>query len=88
MGEQYMTMAEIEKKYPNEWVLINKPTLKARSHEVVGGVVLAHSPDRGDFNRQLLELKDSPRLGDFAVRHTGEAPAEESFDALWFKHAL
>jgi hypothetical protein len=31
MAEQYMTMAEIEAKYPNEWVLIANPRKDGRT---------------------------------------------------------
>ena len=45
MAEPYMTMAEIEAKYPNEWVLVAQ--LKKRGDGfAVGGVVIAHGEDK------------------------------------------
>lgn len=53
MSNEYLTMAEIEKRYPNEWVLIDRPN-STRLHEVLGGYVVAHSPDRDEFDRMTL----------------------------------
>jgi hypothetical protein len=45
MNEPYLTIAEINAKYPNQWVLLANPTL-TRLHEVRGGHVLFHTADR------------------------------------------
>ena len=55
MGESYMTMAEIEKKYPNEWVLIDNPKT-TRYQEVLGGQVVYHGPDKLALYRKVDEL--------------------------------
>lgn len=52
MATEYLTMAEIEAKYPNEWVLIDRPTVN-RLNEVTGGFVVAHSPDRDESDLQM-----------------------------------
>ncbi|MCI0703470.1 MAG: hypothetical protein L0241_20515 [Planctomycetia bacterium] len=77
MNEQYLTIAEIEAKYPNEWVLLDKPVKKHKSLQVAGGRVLTHSADREEFDRQLLELTKSPELGDIAVFYTGKPNLDE-----------
>jgi hypothetical protein len=74
MGEQYLTRAEMEKLYPNEWVLIDKPTTRRRSQEVTGGVVVMHSPDRAEFDRRLF---DFPEIVMGAILYTGPPVLEE-----------
>ena len=45
MSEQYLTMTEIEAKYPNEWVLINNPKT-TKYQQVLGGYVIYNGPDK------------------------------------------
>jgi hypothetical protein len=88
MGEQYLTMAEIEKLYPNQWVLIDRPTTQKRNPATVtGGYVVMHTPDRAELDRRLLSLRENELL-DFAVLYTGRPPAEgdQPLDLFWFKH--
>jgi hypothetical protein len=40
-----MTVAEIERRYPDEWILL-EITRDARDHERIAGHLLAHGPDR------------------------------------------
>lgn len=67
MADEYLTMAEIEAKYPNEWVLIDNPTM-SKYHQVTGGRLVCHSPDRDEVNRAALAL---PRPVNIAVRYMG-----------------
>jgi hypothetical protein len=86
MGEKYMTMAEIEATYPNEWVLIDKPTMKRRNPaKVTGGYVVMHTPDRTEIDRRLLSPGEGELLS-FAVLYIGEPPEEDGIDLFWFKH--
>ena len=75
MTEPYMTMSEIEAKYPNQWVLIDEPKL-SRYQEVLAGTVLIHCADRTEFERRLAAWDDAEgkRL---AIWFTGKYPAEE-----------
>ena len=73
----YLTIAEIEAKYPNEWVLLAEPAKRLNSLQVTGGCVLTHSADREEFDRRLLELTKSPELGDIAVFYTGKPNPDE-----------
>jgi hypothetical protein len=66
MSEPYMTMAEIEAKYPNEWVLIDKPKVDSYA-DVVGGQVVWHHANRDQFDQGLL---DHP-LADSAIFFAG-----------------
>jgi hypothetical protein len=76
MAEPYMTMAEIEAKFPNEWVLIANPTARGQSPAPTGGVVVAHSSDRGEFLRRFAEW-DDPQCKHIATWYTGTIPPEE-----------
>jgi hypothetical protein len=79
MGEPYRTMAEIERAYPNEWVLIDAPTTDGNSLEVTGGHVVLHCADRVEFLRRVGEWNGSEgKL--LAVRYAGTFPedAEET----------
>lgn len=60
MGEPYLTMAEIEAKYRNEWVLLDRPKTDDLD-DVLGGCVVWHHPDRDEFDRRLADhpLNDS-----------------------------
>jgi hypothetical protein len=72
---EYMTMAEIETKYPNQWVLVDK-LKKGRDGVAVGGTVVAHSADRAAVYRSASEL---PIPRDVAIFHTGPIPEDVIF---------
>ena len=80
MGEPYLTTAEIEAKYPNEWVLIANPTKRRRSQEVTGGHVILHSPDHAEFLRMVGEW-DDPEIKHLASWYTGKFPVDELLPA-------
>lgn len=73
MGEPYLTMAQIEAKYPNEWVFIDRPKVN-RYQEVAGGVVVWHHADRDEFDRKLSEF---PQVTDGALLYTGKPDPDE-----------
>jgi hypothetical protein len=75
MNEPYLTMAEIEAKYPNEWVLISNPKL-TRYQEVLGGQVVLHCADRAEFLRRVGEW-DGGGTKLAAVRYAGRFPDED-----------
>ena len=68
MDQPYLTMAEIEAKYPSEWVLIDRPKYRKKWQDLQGGVVAWHSTDHEEF---LRRLEDFPEVGDCAIRYTG-----------------
>jgi hypothetical protein len=73
MAEPYLTMAEIEKTYPNQWVLIDRPK-KGKSPEIVlGGYVIYHGPDKVALEGRV---KDLPKPYDIAVWYTGPLTEE------------
>ena len=79
MNEPYQTMAEIEAKYPNEWVLVDKPTVD-RLDDVIGGNVIWHHADRDEFDRGLL----SHPLADSAILFAGVLhPEPEMVISVW-----
>lgn len=44
MDNTYLTLDELKKIYPDEWVLLGNPKMKNTS--VLGGIVLYHSKDK------------------------------------------
>lgn len=72
MGNEYLTMAEIKAKYPNEWVLLHDLKCRRKWGELLGGRVVWHSPDRNEFDRRLAEFPNAPEE---AFHYTGEHTA-------------
>jgi hypothetical protein len=58
------TLTDMELRFPSEWVLIGDPQTDP-NHQLLGGRVLFHSPDRDKVDRKLLES----RPGHFALRY-------------------
>lgn len=46
MMKQVITIKEIKKNYPDEWVLLGNPEMDSNKLEVVSGVPLFHSKDK------------------------------------------
>jgi hypothetical protein len=67
MGE-VLTIEEIYAKYPDEWVLIDKPETD-RNLRVTRRTVIDHGPSRDEVDEKSLELP-IPRHA--AVRYTGK----------------
>ena len=51
-----LSIAEIEAKYPSEWILVEDPKTD-EVLDVQGGKVLWHSPDRDEVYRKAVELR-------------------------------
>jgi hypothetical protein len=69
---EYMTMAEIEAKFPNEWVFLANPTT-TRYHEVTGGQVILHAADRAEYLRMVGEWEGDANVRRFASWYMGES---------------
>ena len=61
-----MSWDDICHNYPDEWVLIARPN-DARRADVLGGWVLAHSPDEAEV---VLAMDLTPIFYDLALVHT------------------
>ncbi len=70
MSRPYLTIAQIETKYPDEWVLIANPTL-ARYNQVRGGYVVLHSASRDEFDRLFEEWPGESAIKHLASWYTG-----------------
>ena len=68
MNNEYLTMAEIETKYPNEWVLIDRPRTGRNLTDLLGGYVAIHSSNRIEFDN--LTKRDE-QVKDCAVLYVG-----------------
>ena len=69
-----MTLEEIKRQYPNEWVLIEFTELDDEL-QVVDGQVIAHSPSRDVIDKKLMVLRNDK----IAVEFTGEEVTEEAY---------
>lgn len=69
MTDTILSLAEIEKQFPEQWVLVENPQTD-ESLEVKGGKVRWHGSDREEAYRQAAELR--PRR--FAMLFTGSIP--------------
>jgi hypothetical protein len=61
-----LTRAEIDERFPSEWVLLSDPE-QDKYQRVLNGVVLCHSKDRDVVYTKMLELR--PR--NYATLYTG-----------------
>jgi len=66
MGAEVLTWEEIQRRYPDEWVLIANPEL-GEDLEVLDGVVVYHGDDVEEIDRQATERG----LKNTAVLYTG-----------------
>ena len=66
---ELLTIAEIESRFGDEWVLIEDPRTN-EALEVLEGKVRFHSPDRDEVYRKAAELRPAR----FAVLHLGQLP--------------
>jgi hypothetical protein len=69
--DEVLTRAEIEARFPSEWVLL-ADTQHDEHLRVLGGRVLCHSKDRDEVYDKAVELK--PKSG--AVLYTGKIPIQ------------
>ena len=69
--DEVLTVAEIESRFPAEWVLIEQP-LTDEFLEVQSGRVSHHSKDRDEVYRRATQLR--PRR--FAIVYTGTLPKD------------
>ena len=75
MAEPYLTMAEIEKRYPQEWVLVNQ-LQKRHDGFAIGGVVVAHGTNKEAI---LGEMDKLPIPRNVAFFYTGPIPDDVLF---------
>lgn len=75
----YMTIDEINAKYPKELVLLANPTHSRGSDWPTGGYVILHAPNRAEFNRQF-EAWDDPEVKHLASHWTGDRWGRDEVD--------
>ena len=76
MSEQYLTIAETNEKYQNEWVLVSH-LKKGRDGFAVGGVVRMHTPDRAEFDRRLVDNDEFPDVKEGAIFYTTQPKVDD-----------
>lgn len=75
--DEVLTAAEIEERFPDEWVLVGDLQTD-ENLEVTAGKVLWHSKDRDAVDRKAIELH--PKR--FTVFYTGRLPDENTAIAI------
>jgi hypothetical protein len=71
---EIMTIEELYKRFPSEWVLIDE--VQADEHyQVLGGRVVYHGRERDEIYNKGGEFN----LKGFAIRYTGETPENVIF---------
>jgi hypothetical protein len=69
------TVAEIERRYPDEWVLL-EITRDHKHHPQVVGRLLAHSPNRADLDEPYERFRVEHPRGRIYEFFTGDVVAE------------
>ena len=72
MSGEKMTVEEMSKKYPNEWLFIIEPKTRENTTHLVSGIVQVHSKSRDDVYEASRKFK-----GDAAIRFTGDDTSQE-----------
>ncbi len=72
MSAERMTVEEMSKKYPNEWLFIIEPEIREGTTILVSGIVQVHSKSRDDVSEASRKFK-----GDAAIRWTGDDTSQE-----------
>ena len=67
-----MTVEELSKKYPNEWLFIIAPKTHENTTHLVSGIVQVHSKSRDAVSEAPRKFK-----GDAAIRFTGDDTSQE-----------
>jgi len=68
--DELLTIAEIESRFIDEWVLVQDPETN-ETLDVLGGRVRCHSRNRDDIDRKMMEINPPRRL---AILFTGQIP--------------
>lgn len=56
--KQTVTIDEVKKSYPDEWILLGNPEVNEQKQAILSGVLLYHSPDKREvcyLGRPLTE---------------------------------
>lgn len=72
MSGERMTVEEMSKKYPNEWLFIIEPKTRMNTTHLVSGIIQVHSKSRADVYEASRKFK-----GDAAIRFTGDDTSQE-----------
>lgn len=73
--DQEMTLQEIERRYPERWVLVEEIAWDERGYPK-RGLVRAHSEKREDLAKPLKELHKKPGIKTF-IFYTGDKIPED-----------
>ena len=71
-----MTVEEMCKKYPNEWLLIIEPKTRVNTTHLVSGIVQVHSKSRDDVSETSRKFKGDAAIS-AAIRWTDDDTSQE-----------
>lgn len=76
-----MTVEEMNKKYPNQWLFIIEPITRENTTTLESGIVQVYSTSRDDVHKASRKFK-----GDAAIRFTGnnKSPIQRPKDP-WYR---
>ena len=66
-----MRWEEIKNHYKSEWVLVDVTEVD-EGYSVVSGNILAHSQDKEEIYRKLLQIRPK----NFTIEYTGQVPED------------
>ncbi len=72
MITERMTLEEMSKKKPNEWLFIIEPKTRENTTHLVSGIVQVHSKSRDDVSEASRKFN-----GDAAIRWTGDDTSQK-----------
>ena len=64
-------IATIERKYPDQWVLV-EVTRVDRADQALAGRVLAYAADKGEITRQTIRAREEHPEADLWAFYTGD----------------
>lgn len=67
MSKKKMTVKEMAKKYPNEWLFIVEPETRENTTHLISGIVKVHSKSPEDVDKASKKF-----CRDAAIRFTGD----------------
>lgn len=80
---EILTIDQIKLQYPNEWVLVGNPTMRADNfvgpiiQKIIKGIVLYHSKDKREIGYKAAEIAQT--VEETACIYTGEVPKNRKF---------
>jgi hypothetical protein len=83
MGQEYMTVEQIEKAHPGEWILVD--VIKRKGSRIVRGRVVSHGPDKLEVMKASADL---PKPFNLAIIFGGHYEITDEEIQWWRAHSI